>query len=290
MIGSSGSEQALAHLASRTFWGQRLEINLRDARLVANLHLPPEELLEPASKPLPVVIMLHGFGGDRHEASGNFIKAAATFALRKFGVLRFDFRGCGETGGTTHGISLARQIDDTGYVIDFVKSDIANMLDMPPLDPQRITLLGLSMGGLTAAAVLGRRADVRAAVLWQPPFDLMQVMQRVYGPLSLTEVKARGAFQAGMMELSPEFFECLENFNAAREVRGFDGPVLIVQGRKDQVVPPETVQSWIAAFRRADVTVNFVEGADHAFTKDVWAWAAIAQTALWLEDKVLFAK
>ena len=164
--------------------GQRIEIALHDARLAANLHLPPKDLLRGSTEPLPVVIMMHGLGGNRHEVSGNFIKAAATFALRRFAVLRFDFRGCGETGGTTHGITLAKQIDDAGHVIEFVKAELASMFDIPAIDPTRITLLGLSMGGLTAAALLGRRADIFAAVLWQPPFDLMKTMTRLFGPLS----------------------------------------------------------------------------------------------------------
>jgi pimeloyl-ACP methyl ester carboxylesterase len=287
MTGAADYEQSLAQLASRTFWGQRLEISLRDARLAANLHLPPQELLGDQPSPLPVIIMLHGLGGNRHEVSGNFIKAAATFALRKFAVLRFDFRGCGETSGTTHSINLAKQIDDTGHVIEFVKDDLPRTPGVPALDLERIALLGLSMGGLTAAAVLGRRVDVHAAVLWEPPFDLMQTMTRLFGPLSVAKIRSRGYFQAGMMELGPDFFECLENFSVAREVRSFDGPILLVQGRKDQVVPPETVQLWIDAFKCANVNVNWIEGADHAFTQDIWAWHAIGQTALWLEDKLL---
>jgi pimeloyl-ACP methyl ester carboxylesterase len=286
MIGSTDYEQSLALLASRTFWGQRLDIGLRDAILAASLHLPPQELLAGWNQPLPVIIMLHGLGGNRNEVSGNFIKAAATFALRKFAVLRFDFRGCGETGGTTGSISLAKQIDDTGHVIEFVRTDLARMQDIPPLDTTRITLFGLSMGGLTAAAILGRRADICAAVLWQPVFDLMATMTRMFGPLSPTKIRARGSFQAGMLELSPEFFECLENFSIVREVRSFDGPVLIVEGRKDQVIDPSSVNDWTAAFKLADVTVKWVEGADHAFTKDIWAWKAIGETAIWLEDKL----
>lgn len=286
VIGSTDFEQALAGLASRTFWGQRLEIGLQDAHLAANLHLPPTELLTEPRKPLPVIVMLHGLGGNRHEACGNFIKAAATFALRKFAVLRFDFRGYGETGGTTRSISLAKQVEDTEHVIDFIKTDLCSMADSQPLDLNKITLLGLSMGGLTAAAVLGRRADVYAAVLWQPPFDLLETMNRLFGPLSVSKIRARGNFQAGMMDLSPEFFECLENFSVAREVRSFDGPVLIVQGKKDTVVPVETTQAWVDAFKQARVTVELIEGADHAFTQDIWAWQAIGKTALWLEDNL----
>ncbi|HEY9775956.1 MAG TPA: alpha/beta hydrolase [Planktothrix sp.] len=285
MIGSD-FEQALAGLASKTFWGQRLEINLRDARLAANLHLPPPEILADWKRPLPVIIMLHGLGGNRHEACGNFIKAAATFALGRFAVLRFDFRGAGETGGTSRSISLEKQIDDTGHVIDFIKSDLARMDDIPPLDLERICLLGLSLGGLTAAAILGRRVDVSSAVLWQPPFDLKQTMQRMFGPMNVTKIRTQGYFQAGLMELGPEFFECLENFSVAREVRSFDGPVLLVHGAKDQVVPVETVDQWVGAFKRADLKVVVLDGADHAFTHDIWAWQAIGQTALWLEDKL----
>jgi pimeloyl-ACP methyl ester carboxylesterase len=232
MMGSPNFEQRLGNLASRTFWGQRFEISLRDARLAANLHLPPDELLAGWSKPLPVVIMLHGLGGNRHESSGNFIKAAATFALSRFAVLRFDFRGAGETGGTTRSISLEKQIDDTGHVIEFVKSDLAHMFEMPALNLNRICLMGLSMGGLTAAAVLGRRVDVCAAVLWEPPFDLMETIKRLFGPLSVNKIRTQGYFRAGMMELGPEFFECLENFSVAREVRSFDGPVLLVKKRR----------------------------------------------------------
>jgi fermentation-respiration switch protein FrsA (DUF1100 family) len=142
------------------------------------------------------------------------------------------------------------------------------------------------MGGLTAAAVSGRREDVHSLVLWQPPFDLSATMTRLFGPLSTTKVRARGYFQAGMLELSEEFFTCLENFSIAREVRSFDGPVLIVNGKKDTIVPPETAKLWMEAFQHADLRVSMIDGADHAFTQDVWAWQAIGQTALWLEDKI----
>jgi pimeloyl-ACP methyl ester carboxylesterase len=287
MFDCTGSEQQkLAALASRTFWGQRLEINLQEVSLAANLHLPPPELTAQSQAPVPVVIMLHGLGGNRHEASGNFIKAAATLALRRFVVLRFDFRGSGETGGTTRSITLAKQIEDTGHVIDFVKRDLAQIPDMPLLDHSKLTLLGLSMGALTAAAVSGRREDVHSLVLWQPPYDLTQTMARLFGPLSTTKVRARGYFQAGMLELSEEFFTCLENFSIAREVRSFDGPVLIINGKKDTVVPPETAKQWMEAFQQADLRVSMIDGADHAFTQDIWAWQAIGQTALWLEDKI----
>jgi hypothetical protein len=40
------------------------------------------------------------------------------------------------------------------------------------------------------------------------------------------------------------------------------------------------------AFQHADLRVSMIDGADHAFTQDVWAWQAIGQTALWLEDKI----
>jgi uncharacterized protein len=265
----------LQELAWRSFWGKPLVIERLHGSLHANLHLPPQ-----GDSKLPAVLLLHGFGGSRHEHGGLFLKLASALALAGFAVLRFDFRSCGETGGDSQHISLETQVQDADDAFE-------HLAQMPEIDSKRIAVLGLSFGGLTAACLAGKRNDVAALVLWEAVFDMKATMKRIYGPTALRAVRARGYMQAGLIRLSPQFFEHLDKLDIARSVTGYDKPVLVVQGIEDTVVPVDTAFEWKRTFVLTEPEVALIPEADHAFTHDKWAWPVIERTVDWLKTKLL---
>lgn len=114
------------------------------------------------------VVVLHGAGSTRSSA----LQHAVILARRGYGVLLFDARGHGASGGRAM---------DFGW---FGDSDLAAALDYlerrPDVDPDRLAALGLSMGGeqaigaaaadrrlrgVVAEGATGRTADDRA---WLP--------------------------------------------------------------------------------------------------------------------------
>ena len=82
-----------------------------------------------------VIIMMHGFTGDKSE-HGRFDKAADALYNNGYNVLNFDFSGSGESDDDF--ISVAREVDDLKYAINDIKNR----------GLKKIGLFGHSLGGL----------------------------------------------------------------------------------------------------------------------------------------------
>lgn len=110
-------------------------------RVYGMLHRPTGEA--PAHG-WPSVILLHGFTGSRTSDHRLFPLLSRYLAARGVASLRFDFRGSGESHGDFSEMTVTREVEDTLAAFDYVRRQ-------PGLDPQRVMLLGFSMGGLVAA-------------------------------------------------------------------------------------------------------------------------------------------
>jgi len=110
----------------------------------------------------PAVVMAHGLGGTKDSGLEPF---AAGLAEAGLDVLAFDYRGFGSSGGEPRQrASVAGQVDD-------YRAALAAAARLPGVDPARLVLWGVSLGGghvLTAAA---GRDDVAAVVSLTPLVD-----------------------------------------------------------------------------------------------------------------------
>nr|WP_238539639.1 alpha/beta fold hydrolase [Corallococcus macrosporus] len=96
------------------------------------------------------VVLVHGFADNRAQ----LLFEARTLAGAGYGVLLFDLRAHGESGGdaVTWG---DRERHDVTAALDFVAR-------RPDVDPLRLGLFGFSMGGTTSLLVASRDARVKA--------------------------------------------------------------------------------------------------------------------------------
>jgi uncharacterized protein len=74
-------------------------------------------------------------------------------------VLRFDYHGTGDSAGEGEEVSLDRWAEDVELAVGELK-DNAGM--------DRISLVGLRLGGAVAAQAAARRTDIDRLVLWDP--------------------------------------------------------------------------------------------------------------------------
>ena len=105
-----------------------VRIPAADGVTLAGWFIPPQRL------PGPAVIVLHGAAANRLQSLWHVEKLAQA----GYGVLSYDQRALGESGGTQRSTGWL-DARDVPYVVDFLAAQ-------PEVDPERIGALGLSLG------------------------------------------------------------------------------------------------------------------------------------------------
>jgi len=115
----------------------------------------------PAGQKPPVIVMAHGFGGLKHWGLPAF---AERFVKAGFAVVRFDYRGFGQSGGQPR-----RVVDGQEHVKDWL-SAIDAISQRPEVDGQRLGIWGTSYSGGQVLVAGAERPQVVKAVSSQVPF------------------------------------------------------------------------------------------------------------------------
>ncbi|MCD6352227.1 MAG: alpha/beta fold hydrolase [Armatimonadetes bacterium] len=247
-----------------------LWIETAEGALAASFHLPAQ-----ASGPVPAVLMCHGFTGHRQEAHFLFVHAARLFAQCGLAVLRFDFRGSGESSGEFWEMTFESEVADALAAFDYLAG-------RPEIDPQRVAVLGLSLGGAVAACVAGREPRVAALVLWSAVSELELLAKRFadeHAPHHLPD----GRWELGGLGLGQEFVDTIADARPLDEARAFSKPCLIVHGTKDETVNVSHAHNY-ARTLGDKARLHLIEGADHVFARLDWEQEASEVTAEFLAD------
>lgn len=113
----------------------------------------------------PVVVLAHGLGGTQDSGMWPFAEAFAEAGLH---AVTFDYRGFGasdvEPRQARQVVSLAGQIADLNAAVDAAKR-------LPGVDPTRVVLWGVSLGGGHVVSVAAARDDISAVVSVVPMVD-----------------------------------------------------------------------------------------------------------------------
>jgi fermentation-respiration switch protein FrsA (DUF1100 family) len=188
----------------------------------------------PAAQDGPAIILGHGFGRSRQE----MLDVADMLYRNHYDVLLFDWRAHGESEGerTTFGYEETK---DLAAALRYLQS-------RPDVDPQRIGVLGNSMGGAIAirgAAILPELKAVVSDSPYPSLVDTIDVGVRRRGPLGLWPLRPVAAFiGTATLGVDPELVSPVDEI-AAISPR----PVLILHGGKDELIPEDTGERLYAA-------------------------------------------
>jgi dienelactone hydrolase len=241
-----------------------VDIPTQRGRIAGTLTLP-EGLPRP-----PIVLILHGYTGDRNETPVNqtrermFQRTGRLLGEMGLATLRFDFINSGASAGRWQDTTFSGQALDVGAVLDYVGHDAE-------VDQQRIGLLGYSQGGLVALKVVARERRVGAVVLWNPVLD----PERTYGQL-LTPVTVQHGYDmyrdhnltriVDASRLEPAFMFEVKTTYPIADGASFAGPMLVVGGRRDNVAGPvDELAGLLARVRGGRRTEIIMVDGDHGF-------------------------
>lgn len=231
-----------------------------------------------ARRRAPGVVFFHGFTSDRMESHWIFVKCARRLAKAGIASLRFDFCGSGESEGEFREVTLQGELEDARAAVKFIRREKG-------IDPKRIGLLGLSLGGTIAASIA---ADVKAEalMLWAAlahPFELRALAERT------TRLIPGGndAREYNAQEVSPRFLENLAKVDPLKSIQRFKRPTLIIHPEKDEFLPPHHPEDYFQSAGAAIKEKVIISGADHTFTSIFWEREVIDRSVEWFRKHLL---
>ncbi|MBI5166224.1 MAG: alpha/beta fold hydrolase [candidate division NC10 bacterium] len=183
----------------------------------------------PGSRGGPVVILAHGLGAGKSD----LVDFAPFLYKGGYNVLLFDFRAHGKSDGSSTSFGYHEQ-KDLSAAIDFLKA-------RKDVDPQRIGVLGLSLGGAVAILAAAQLKEIRAVAV-----------EGVYA--SFPETVTRHLYLAYRLPKFPFTHLALWTFSLLFKVdidrispiesigRISPRPLFIIAGGKDERMTPE--EAW----------------------------------------------
>jgi len=215
---------------------------------------------------VPAVVMAHGHGGSKDENVG-FPGIARALAAAGIATIRMDFPGCGESTEPFTENTLRNMKSDVTAGLAYLEANYN-------VDPDRVGILGYSMGGRIAMELV--TAD-------DNPYSAVYILSGVSTPGEVCiagllpegttqadaekQAKETGSFdyttQYGQnLSLSAEWFEDMM-IDPLKDADKYTGPMIVVHGDLDTVVDDATNKLTVATFAGAQEVI--VPGADHGY-------------------------
>lgn len=234
--------------------------------LTASIHYPNKEkgTSSRCKDRLPLAVICHGFVGNRIGVDRIFVKAARELAQEGYMVIRFDYAGCGESSGNYGGEDMESMIAQTRAVLDYGISSA-------DVDPQRVTLIGHSLGGAVALLTSIRDRRVKNLVLWASVGYPFNDIVKIVGREAYDRAVKNGSADYVGYSFTPVYFNSLAAFQPFQEASKFSGDVLVIHGTSDDVIPVDYAflyqkLFWTRPEGRCDKEIIF-QG-DHTFLLD----------------------
>ena len=231
--------------------------------------------------PHPTVILLHGYPGNEKN-----LDLAQSMRRAGFNVLFFHYRGAWGSGGD---FSFANVIEDVGSATNFLRNNANNYR----VDPDRILMIGHSMGGFAAlqGAALDKAVKCVAGIA---PADIGKIADIAKLDADFEEGFADGADALPMLsgwsgqKVTAELKANRDAFSLIDLAPKLTGKsVLLIAGDKDTVIAPdvfhEPLVTAYAAEQNIALTHAVIPG-DHSFswsrfelTNNILNWAKMCE-------------
>ena len=225
-------------------------IHSEGERLDGILHLP-------GPGRWPCTVLVHGLLSSK--LSDKYLLLADRLVEAGYACLRFDFRGCGLSGGKLAETTVAGRIQDLQKVLHALQ-------DHPAMNGH-LSLLGSSLGGYISLFIAAEEPRVRGTVLWATPAHLRDLRER--------EEALRGH------GLGIPFFQELHGGNFLEAPPGVSH-CLIIHGDQDELIPLPHARTLYQKARDPKA-LEIIEGADHRLTDRRHREEAIRLSLVWFK-------
>ena len=203
-------------------------------------------------KKAPLLIVSHGIGSNHRSG----IPYAEALTKLGYAVYCYDFCGGGrasKSDGKTSEMSIFTEEDDLTAVVEGLKN-------VKGLKKGKVTLLGISQGGMVSALYAGDNPkNVEKLVLVYPALCIKDDWVTKY-PRITDMPEIDNSFG---MQLGRAYVEGLYDLDVYGRISRYEGPVQIIHGDQDRLVPVSYSEKAHAAYKNSFFKV--MPGAGHGF-------------------------
>jgi len=225
-------------------------------------------VLSPTTQ-FPGVLFVHGWGGKQAHDLSRAREVAGLGAV----CLTFDLRGHERDQGQRETVNREQNLADLCAAYDWLAAE-------PNVDADSIAVVGISYGGYLASILTGVR-KVRWLVLRSPA--LYQDEGWELPKRQLHEEIDLKAYRRSRIKWRDN--------RALRAAAEFTGDALIVEAEKDEVIPPQVIKNFVAAFRHPrSLTSRKLTGADHELSTKPMQSDYNAVLVKWLTEMIVGAR
>lgn len=216
------------------------------------------------TKPLPAVILCHGFKGDRNE---KHIKEISD-ELCKSGLanLRIDFtHEPGESSLPFEDFTISYELEVLDQAVNFVKSQ-------EEIDPSKIGLAGHSLGGLVVAWYGATHTEIASLATLSAVYNFEKTWRHEYNE-TIAEMKEKGFTYFHSTHLNRDlklkvgFYDDALSYDMDKVIDNLVCPILVVAGTADQAVTMDHAQNFYDRAFSKEKQLKVIKGSDHNYTK-----------------------
>lgn len=208
----------------------------------------------------PVVMILHGFMANK--SFPLFPKIADNLEKAGIASIRFDFNAHGQSEGKFVDMTVPNEIEDAKKVFNYLQK-------LPEVTS--ISVVGHSQGGLVAGLLAGElgKDKIESVCLLAPASFLQEAARKgnLFGiSYDLEKLPDYITLYNGN-RLGKEYIETMRNLPIYEMTKEYTGPVYIINGRDDKLVPYKYAEEYDENYQNSKLEI--LDGFDHNFNPDM---------------------
>ena len=230
-----------------------------------------------AGKKVPLVIVIHGFTGNKEEK--HIVAISRMLNEIGFATLRADMYGHGSSEGNFSNHTLFKWLTNALTIIDF-----AHNLEWA----SDLYLCGHSQGGLTVMLAAAMKHDIIKGLIPMSPAIMIPEQSRKgellgasFNPYAIPEIIEN---KTNNWKLSGNYARVAQMIHVEDAFEGFEGPVLLLHGAADESVPVSYSIDAQKSYR--DATLTIIKGDTHCY--DYHLKEAVEAVRSWMMSTFYF--
>jgi len=218
---------------------------------IAGLMIIPE-----GRKKYPCVILSHGLVSSKE--SSKYSLVSDVFAKAGIATCRFDYHGCGESGGDITETTLTIRLENLDVITEYV-------MNHPSVESKNVGILGSSFGGTTCVLKSAKDKRIKCISPWATPYRLEKDGDGTISGISFKETIFTDFSQHDVLS------EAQKVSNA-----------LVIHGEMDEVVPCDEGKTIYKNIQKPKKCV-IIKGGDHVLSNPAHRDRAIKHALHWFQ-------